>query len=182
MIYKMSRWFVVLIVLFISFSGFSQEGYNPDSLNIEFRGKVTCSDSVFRTITVRLIQNNQEQVRTQIDAYGMYELSCRIKADSSFQLFFNRDGMLEKWISFDFQADSMDLPPGNFRPVDQLDIVMIPLSNKIPFNSIEVARFDWVERSQAPRLNAYFVSIQKGKLAQYLEAVETEEKSTPSDE
>ncbi|GAB5418050.1 MAG: hypothetical protein Crog4KO_31300 [Crocinitomicaceae bacterium] len=177
MIYKISRWFIVLIVLFISSSGFSQHDYNPDSLNIEFRGKVTFSDSVFHDVTISIRQNGATIHSVCADTSGKYAIQFRAKADSAFCVYFSGDGFLEKWLSFDFQTDSMSLPPGDYRPVDQLDIQMIPLSTKIPFRSIEVARFDWDQRSQAPRLNAYFVSIQKEKLAQYLEAVETEEKS-----
>lgn len=180
---NVSSSFGLLIIAFIfSFSGFSQYDSNPDSIRIEFQGKVTCSDSIFRTITVRLVQNQKELVRTENDAYGKYQLECGIKADSSFQLYFSREGMLEKWINFDFQSDSMEFPPGNYRPVRQLDIVMIPLSTIIPFQSIEVARFDCDELTQAPRLNSLFVSIQKKKLNKYLEAIKAEENLVPTEE
>jgi len=164
---------LVFSLLFVTFS-WSQQ------LPILFKGRVSNSDNGGNEagVTISVVQNGTAAITTQSSSSGKYSLTGQIDKSQPFDIVFSKGGMVSKKVHFDFvKMNQEDIPPGEFRPVESLDIDIFTERPGLDFSFLDnepVASFDWNTRELAPRLDGAGASAMKKRISDLLSSAEKE--------
>lgn len=169
------KYFVLVFALMASILGWSQE------LPFQFKGRVSNADngSYESAVSVSVVQNGGSIVTTQTASSGKYNLAGTINFTQPFDIVFSKGGMVSKKVHFDFsKMNEEDIPPGDFRPVESLDIDIFAERENLDFSFLDnepVANFDWDTRSLQTRLDAAGAGAMKRRIADLLAQAEEDE-------
>jgi len=166
------RKFILILLLFASATGWSQD------LPFLFKGRISNSDNggYEGDVSITVVQNGSNVLTTQTASNGKYSLSGPINYTQAFDIVFSKSGLVTKKVHFDFSKVNVeDIPPGEFRPVESLDLDLFQERENIDFSFLDtepVASFDWDTRGMRPRLDSGLASSMKTKIANLLAAEE----------
>ena len=124
-----------------------------------FKGRVENSDlgSNEGSVTVSIVQNNGTLFSVQSASNGKYTLRGNINYSSAFDVVFSKDGLVSKRVNFNLSGmNEEDIPPGEVRPVEELDMTMFREREGVDFTFLDsepVASFDWSDRTMSSDLD-----------------------------
>lgn len=148
------KYIVVFIALFASTLVWSQK------LTFVFKGVVENSDDGRKEsgVNIAIVQNGSSLYTTNSVSSGKYSFGGEIDFSKPFEVVFSKSGLVSKKIHFDLTKMNIeDIPPGDFRPVESLDITLFKERPGIDFsflNTEPVGSFDWNTRQMNIRLDA----------------------------
>lgn len=148
------KYIVFLIALFAGTLVWSQK------LTFVFKGTIENSDDGRKEsgVNIAIVQNGGTLYNTNSVSSGKYSLGGEIDFSQPFDVVFSKSGLVSKKVHFDMARMNVeDIPPGDFRPVESLDITMFKDRPNLDFsflNTEPVASFDWNTRGMTVRLDA----------------------------
>lgn len=144
---------ILVLLLLMTSLAWSQE------LPFIFKGRVGNSDlgSNEGGVTVSIVQNNGTLFSVQSASNGKYTLRGNINYSSAFDIVFSKDGLVSKRVNFNLSGmNEEDVPPGEVRPIEELDMIMFKERENIDFTFLDsepVASFDWSDRTMSSDLD-----------------------------
>lgn len=145
---------ILVLVLFVSSLSWSQK------LAFDFRGVVENSDAGKNEagVSIAVVQNGSTLFSTTSISSGKYSLAGEIDFSQGFDIVFSKAGLVGKKVHFDLSKMNLeDIPPGDFKPVESLDISLFKVRENVDFSFLStqpVATFDWNTRQMNVRLDA----------------------------
>ncbi|OFZ15563.1 MAG: hypothetical protein A3D92_03945, partial [Bacteroidetes bacterium RIFCSPHIGHO2_02_FULL_44_7] len=125
-----------------------------------FKGVVENSDAGKNEsgVSVAVVQNGATLFSATTVSSGKYSLAGEIDFSQGFDVVFSKAGLVGKKVHFDLAKMNLeDIPPGDFKPVESLDIALFKVRENVDFsflNTQPVANFDWNTRQMNVRLDA----------------------------
>ncbi|HIP32786.1 MAG TPA: hypothetical protein EYG86_08500, partial [Crocinitomicaceae bacterium] len=162
------RYIVFLFVLFFSVSSWSQ------MIPFVEKGVVENSDLGKREagVKVSFVQNGSTLFSSTSASNGKYTIKGTFDYSKPYTIVFSKSGLVSKKVFFDFsKMNEEDIPAGDFRPVESLDMTLFKERENVDFsflNSEPVAKFDWNTRQMAPRLDAVGMTNMKNRILKLL--------------
>jgi epidermal growth factor receptor substrate 15 len=144
---------ILVLLLLMTGAAWSQE------LPFLFKGRVENSDisGYEGGVTVAIVQNNGTVFSVQSASNGKYNLRGNINYSIAFEVVFSKEGLVSKRVKFDLTSmNEEDAPPGEVRPVAELDMTMFKVREDIDFTFLDsepVASFDWSSRTMSSNLD-----------------------------
>lgn len=147
------KYIVVFIALFASTLVWSQK------LTFVFKGVIENSDDGRKEsgVNIAVVQNGSSLYTTNSVSSGKYSFGGEIDFSQPFDVVFSKSGLVAKKIHFDLTKMNIeDIPPGDFRPIESLDMTMFKERPGVDFsflNTEPVGSFDWNTRQMNIRLD-----------------------------
>lgn len=169
------KYVIVVLALCAGIAGWSQQ------LTFVFKGAVENSDLGKNEagVTVSIVQGGSTLFSATTVSSGKYSLSGQVDYAQPFDVVFGKPGMVSKRINFDLSKMNLeDIPPGDFRPVESLDISLFKERPNVDFsflNTEPVASFDWNTRQMNVRLDAVESEAMRKKINDLLNQGEQNE-------
>jgi epidermal growth factor receptor substrate 15 len=144
---------ILVLLLLMTGAAWSQE------LPFLFKGRVENSDisGYEGGVIVAIVQNNGTVFSVQSASNGKYNLRGNINYSIAFEVVFSKEGLVSKRVKFDLTSmNEEDAPPGEVRPVAELDMTMFKVREDIDFTFLDsepVASFDWSSRTMSSNLD-----------------------------
>ena len=141
-------------------------------VRIHFLGKIEFDSTDVTTSSVAIFQDSILNVVSS-DTTGKYRITASVDIKKPFLLKFSCSECLEKTILFNYENINLDHPSLVIRPIkpiESLDMQMIPANPKKSIKSFNVARFYWNRRL---RLDNGYSQLQKLKIENYRENIDT---------
>lgn len=148
------KYVILVIALFAGVLGWSQQ------LTFIFKGTVENQDVGKNEsgVTISVVQNGGTLFSGTTVSSGKYSIGGPIDYSQPFEVVFSKAGLVSKKIRFDLaKMNQEDIPPGDFRPVESLDMKMFKERPDVDFSFLNrepVGSFDWNTREMHPRLDA----------------------------
>lgn len=169
------KYFILVFPLFLCTFGWSQE------ISFEFKGRISNSDNAGNEggVAVSIVQNGNVIASTSSASNGKYSLVNPVNVSSPFDVVFRKSGLITKMVRFDFsKVNEEDIPPGDFRPVGDLDMELFAERANVDFDFLEsepVASFDWDSRNFKANLDAGGANAMRTRIANLLAEAENKE-------
>lgn len=141
-------------------------------VRIHFSGTIEF-DSTDATISSVMIFQDSILNIVNSDTTGKYRIIASVNIKKPFSLIFSCTGCVEKTLLFNYGQISLDHPSlviRPFKPIEVLDIEMIPVNPNFDIHSFNIARFYWNERT---RLDEDFSQLQELKIENYRANIDT---------
>lgn len=172
------RYYALVLALFVSILGWSQE------LNFVFKGTVENLDvgNSEGGVTVKIVQNGASLYTTSTASNGKYKLEGMVNYKTPFDVVFSKSGLVSKKVHFNLaDMNEEDVPPGDIRPVEALDMTMFKDRDNVDFsflNTQPVASFDWNTRGMSIRLDQVGSNDIRVKIQKLLQDADKEKMET----
>jgi tetratricopeptide (TPR) repeat protein len=166
------KYIILVIALFAGFLGWSQQ------LTFIFKGTVENQDVGKNEagVTVSVVQNGGTLFSGTSVSSGKYSIGGPIDYAQPFDVVFSKAGLVSKKIHFDLaKMNPEDIPPGDFRPVESLDIKMFKERPNVDFsflNSEPVGSFDWNTREMTLRSDQVMANQMAKRITDLLTSAE----------
>ncbi len=138
----MRKIFIILALYVVPFFSLGQK------LPVRFEGVVNNQDLAKKEagVTIEIKQGGKTIVSASTASNGTYVLKGEVERSQPFEVYYRKQGMVSKKISFDFKNLNVeDTPPGDFSPIKTLDMDLFSDRPGIDFgflNSEPVAKFE----------------------------------------
>ena len=169
------KYFILVISLFLYTFGWSQD------ISFEFKGRISNSDNGGNEggVAVSIVQNGNVIASTSSASNGKYSLVNSVNVSTPFDVVFRKSGLITKMVRFDFsKVNEEDIPPGDFRPVGDLDMELFAERSNVDFGFLEsepVASFDWDTRNFKANLDTGGANTMRTRIANLLAEAENKE-------
>lgn len=160
--------FILVLSMLMTFSVWSQE------IPFFFKGKVTNQDvgSNEPGVTVSIVQNGVTVVSKTTTSSGKWVLQANVNLNSTFDIIFAKSGMVSKKLHFDFSTlNEEDVPPGEFQPLQPLDISLFKERENVDFSFLDtepIGEFRWSVSGSRAKLDIGANAAMKDKIDQLL--------------
>lgn len=123
-------------------------------------------------VKVSFVQNGSTLFSSVTASSGKYTLKGTFDYSKPYTIVFSKSGLVSKKVYFDFsRMNEEDIPAGDFRPVESLDMTLFKERENVDFSFLQtepVAKFDWNTRQMAPRLDAVASTEMKNRILKLL--------------
>lgn len=162
------KYFILVLSMLMTASAWSQE------LPFLFKGRVENTDvgGYEGGVSVSIVQSGGTLFSAQTASNGKYTLRGNINYGVAFDVVFSKGGLVSKKVHFDLSdMNEEDIPPGEVRPIEALDMTMFKVRANIDFSFLDtepVASFDWNTRQMSAGLDAVAMNKMKAKIEKLL--------------